>query len=313
MKDVVAFDGGNRLVIARESWAKTFISVLCTAVMIVTMVPNTEIARAEESNPSLEASSISLSRDTGVDLFTLSLRAKAPNGLRWMDVECAKPIGTGVRPLLVRLLPTPRRNGSNAIVEFFGATRLDTPIAASAAESDVTSWELTFEWPTNVNFRSQDACDFKYSILDLQGDEVSGDLGQTLFLDGTQKSLRTSKTPTEDEDNGVSEQPAKTKFIAAQKTLATYRNSVTQLSSLQKAQIRASLDANPNAEKFICTGIRYHDQPMSVNIMVRKRAKAACEYAKQLNPELSTWYQNKPTQARSYAGKVLLTIKTPSN
>jgi hypothetical protein len=45
--------------------------------------------------------------------------------------------------------------------------------------------------------------------------------------------------------------------------------------------------------------------------MVRKRAKAACEYAKELNPSLSTWYQNKPTQARSYAGKVLLTIKTP--
>ena len=44
--------------------------------------------------------------------------------------------------------------------------------------------------------------------------------------------------------------------------------------------------------------------------MVRKRAKAACEYAKQLNPDLSTWYQNKPTQARSYAGKVLLTVKS---
>jgi hypothetical protein len=46
-----------------------------------------------------------------------------------------------------------------------------------------------------------------------------------------------------------------------------------------------------------------------VNIMVRKRAKAACDYARQLNPSLSTWYQNKPTQARSYAGKVLLTVK----
>jgi hypothetical protein len=40
------------------------------------------------------------------------------------------------------------------------------------------------------------------------------------------------------------------------------------------------------------------------------RAKAACDYAKQLNPALSTWFQNKPTNARSYAGKVLLTIKT---
>lgn len=74
----------------------------------------------------------------------------------------------------------------------------------------------------------------------------------------------------------------------------------------------AAVEANPNAEKFICTGIRYTSQPMSENIKVRKRAKAACEYAKQLNPNLSTWYQNKPTQARSYAGKVLLTVKSPT-
>ena len=96
-----------------------------------------------------------------------------------------------------------------------------------------------------------------------------------------------------------------------QKTLATYSGSNTALSSLQKSQIRATLDKTPQAEKFICTGIRYYDQPMSVNIMVRKRAKEACAYAKELNPSLSTWYQNKPTKARSYAGKVLLTVKSP--
>lgn len=102
-----------------------------------------------------------------------------------------------------------------------------------------------------------------------------------------------------------------TKWTAYQKTLATYSGSNTSLSSLQKSQIRATLDKAPLAEKFICTGIRYYDQPMSINIMVRKRAKEACEYAKQLKPSLSTWYQNKPTKARSYAGKVLLTVKSP--
>ena len=103
-----------------------------------------------------------------------------------------------------------------------------------------------------------------------------------------------------------------TKWTAYQKTLATYSGSNTALSSLQKSQIRATLDKAPLAEKFICTGIRYYDQPMSVNIMVRKRAKEACAYAKELKPELSTWYQNKPTKARSYAGKVLLTVKSPA-
>ena len=106
-------------------------------------------------------------------------------------------------------------------------------------------------------------------------------------------------------------QSAGVKYTVYQKTLATFSSSATGLTSQQKAQVKAAVEANPNAEKFICTGIRYFSQPMSINIMVRKRAKAACEYAKQLNPELSTWYQNKPTQARSYAGKVLLTVKSP--
>jgi hypothetical protein len=101
-------------------------------------------------------------------------------------------------------------------------------------------------------------------------------------------------------------------FSVKQRTLATFSGSATGLTSQQRGQVKAAVEANPNAEKFICTGIRYYSQPMSVNIMVRKRAKAACEYAKELNPSLSTWYQNKPTQARSYAGKVLLTVKTPS-
>ena len=105
---------------------------------------------------------------------------------------------------------------------------------------------------------------------------------------------------------------ASSKWTVYQKTLAAFSSSATTLTSQQKSQVKAAVEANPNAEKFICTGIRYYSQPMSINIMVRKRAKAACEYAKELNPNLSTWYQNKPTQARSYAGKVLLTIKSPS-
>jgi M6 family metalloprotease-like protein len=110
---------------------------------------------------------------------------------------------------------------------------------------------------------------------------------------------------------GLAPATAATKYSVNQKTLATFSSTATGLTSMQKAQVKATVEANPNAEKFICTGIRYYSQPMSVNIMVRKRAKAACEYAKQLNPSLSTWYQNKPTQARSYAGKVLLTVKSP--
>ena len=103
------------------------------------------------------------------------------------------------------------------------------------------------------------------------------------------------------------------KYSVYQKTLSAFSSSATGLTAQQKAQVKAAVDANPEAEKFVCTGIRYYSQPMSINIMVRKRAKAACEYAKELNPNLSTWFQNKPTKARSYAGKVLLTVKSPAD
>jgi M6 family metalloprotease-like protein len=106
---------------------------------------------------------------------------------------------------------------------------------------------------------------------------------------------------------------AATKYVASQKTLASFSSSATGLTTLQRSQVEQAVEANAYAEKFICIGIRYYEQAMSVNITVRKRAKAACDYAKELNPELSTWYQTKPTRARSYAGKVLLTIKTDSD
>ena len=131
------------------------------------------------------------------------------------------------------------------------------------------------------------------------------------LLVGEEENLYTTSQFTATVD-GVYVEP-KPEYSVYQKTLSAFSSTATGLTSQQRAQVKAAVEANPKAEKFICTGIRYFDQPMDVNIMVRKRAKAACEYAKQLNPELSTWYQNKPTQARSYAGKVLLTIKTPSN
>ena len=102
-------------------------------------------------------------------------------------------------------------------------------------------------------------------------------------------------------------------YVARQKTLSVFSGSTTTLTSTLRAEVKAAVDANPYAEKFICTGIRLEGQPMSLNIVVRKRAKAACDYAKKLNPALSTWFQNKPTKAASYNGKVLLTIKVPAD
>ena len=93
------------------------------------------------------------------------------------------------------------------------------------------------------------------------------------------------------------------------RTLDAFSGSRTSLTSRQKSQIRSVVEKSKGNAKFICTGIRYYQQPMSVNVMVRKRAKEACEYAKSLNPDFSFWFQTKPTKARSYAGKVLLVSK----
>ena len=91
------------------------------------------------------------------------------------------------------------------------------------------------------------------------------------------------------------------------KTLSNFTSST--LSSKQKAEIRAVLAKSDGNTKFICTGIRYFNQPLSENIKVRARAKAACEYAKSINPNFSYWYQTKTTQARSYNGKVMVVSK----
>lgn len=98
-----------------------------------------------------------------------------------------------------------------------------------------------------------------------------------------------------------------------QRTLSSFVGGVTGLSPAQKNQVRAAVEANPLAERFICTGVRFFQQPASENIKVRQRAKAACDFASTLNPSLAIWVQTKSTRARSFAGKVLLTIKTPAD
>lgn len=70
--------------------------------------------------------------------------------------------------------------------------------------------------------------------------------------------------------------------------------------------IRRLVEEHDSADKFICTGVRREGGTRAENIMVRLRAKAACDYALELNPELSTWYQSKVTKAPNFAGRVLM-------
>jgi hypothetical protein len=55
---------------------------------------------------------------------------------------------------------------------------------------------------------------------------------------------------------GFAPASAATKYSVNQKTLATFGSSATGLTGMQKSQIQATVEENPNAERFICTGIR---------------------------------------------------------
>lgn len=103
--------------------------------------------------------------------------------------------------------------------------------------------------------------------------------------------------------------PAVPKLWYKNKWLSRFSSESYGLSEAQRQLIRDQVEAHPDATKFICTGIVTTGVSDSRNLFIRKRAKAACEYAKTLNPNLSTWYQRKFSKAAEFEGRVLFTIK----
>lgn len=93
------------------------------------------------------------------------------------------------------------------------------------------------------------------------------------------------------------------------KSLTDYPGRVREVTSTQKAEIRAVLSQLDGNTKFICTGARLEGQPQRMNVVVRLRAKLVCEYAKSLRPDLSYWYQTKVTQHRNFNGRVIVVSK----
>ncbi len=94
---------------------------------------------------------------------------------------------------------------------------------------------------------------------------------------------------------------------AVQKVMSTFTGTKTTLSVSQKQLIAKVVKDNPSATKLICTGIYLAGSSTAQNLLMRKRAKAACDYAKSLDQDLKVWYQSKSTKTRSSAGKTLIT------
>jgi hypothetical protein len=99
-------------------------------------------------------------------------------------------------------------------------------------------------------------------------------------------------------------------WVTSQLTLRKSSGRSVVLSVSQKQQLEAFLEANSFLEKLTCTGVRLSNASTSDNLLVRSRAKAACDYAASLIPGLSTWVQSKPTSSRSYSGRVMLAAST---
>lgn len=67
--------------------------------------------------------------------------------------------------------------------------------------------------------------------------------------------------------------------------------------------------SNSEATKFVCTSVRLSSTPMKQAIAMRAQAKAVCDLAKTVNPDLKIWVQSKVSTKRSAVGMQLVTIK----
>ena len=89
--------------------------------------------------------------------------------------------------------------------------------------------------------------------------------------------------------------------------------SQTTLNATERRAVQGYLSRFAEANKFICTGIFREGATPAQRLAARKRAVAACNFAKSQEPMLSTFAQTKPTKAASYVNKVLVTMKDQKN
>jgi hypothetical protein len=94
------------------------------------------------------------------------------------------------------------------------------------------------------------------------------------------------------------------------RTLAAFSGTSFRLNFTQQQQIAAAVLGNPNANKFTCSGLRLKTGTSAASTLASKRAKAACDYAKKLNPRMTTAVNTAVTTARTSAGRVLVTVVT---
>lgn len=110
----------------------------------------------------------------------------------------------------------------------------------------------------------------------------------------------------------VASQLAPVNFLSdqttSQKTLSSFSGSSTKLSVKQRNEIKALLGKTPSVQSITCSGLRLKSANATTVRAVTNRAKATCDYAKQLNSAVQVKVGTRVTTSRSSAGKVLISL-----
>lgn len=110
---------------------------------------------------------------------------------------------------------------------------------------------------------------------------------------------------------GMGIQPASaTDEVVDQKTIGVFSGSLPQG---LKGQIRSFVSLNSLGSSIACTAISVSSSSESFRAAALDRAKKVCSYAKSLNPNLEVSVKAKTSSNKGFAGKVIVTIKSPSS
>jgi hypothetical protein len=80
-----------------------------------------------------------------------------------------------------------------------------------------------------------------------------------------------------------------------------------------KGQIRLLVSSNSLGSSISCTAVWLSNSSSTFRSSALARGKSVCDYAKGLNPNLQVFVLSKVSSNKSFAGKVIMTIKTPAS
>lgn len=151
------------------------------------------------------------------------------------------------------------------------------------------------------------------SIEDYQG-SVRSVTGTLIFLSRGGGSatpvptLRPTQTPIPTAPISPAPTQGGTTAVLTQKLVNKFSNKAKGLNSSQKLVVAQAMASSQGATKVLCSGYRLASAPRATVNLITARARAACDYAAALNPNLIFEVNTQVTKSRSQSGQVLLVL-----